>query len=91
MAEELKKTKGILDKAYAEKDTEALRFELHRTRGALAYVKLPQLTEAFEMRILLMGLRVKNSLFHQGTEDKENAPYPVRSAPSCLRAPLGGG
>ena len=49
MAEELKKTKDILAKAYAEKDTEALRFELHRARGACAYVKLPQLTEALKI------------------------------------------
>jgi len=46
MAEELKRTKSMLEKATIEKDTEALRFELHRVRGACAYVKLPQLTEA---------------------------------------------
>ena len=49
MTEELKKTKSSLDKAYTEKDTEALRFELHRIRGACAYVKLPQLAEALKL------------------------------------------
>jgi len=47
-SKELKATQNILAKAYADKDTKALRAELHRCRGGICYLKLPQLEHALE-------------------------------------------
>jgi len=47
-SKELKSTQDILTKAYEDKDTKALREELHRCRGGICYLKLPQLEEALK-------------------------------------------
>lgn len=44
--EDLKKTKEILVKWYKERDTKAMRAELHRSLGGVCYLKLPQLDHA---------------------------------------------
>lgn len=43
---DLKKTKSTLDEAYHAKDFETLRAELHRLRGAVCYLKMPELEHA---------------------------------------------
>lgn len=48
LADDLKNTKSILAKAYADKDIEMLRMELHRARGGVCYVKVPQLEQALK-------------------------------------------
>ncbi len=48
LAEDLKDTKATLAKAYANRDTKALRAELHRARGGVCYLKLPQLEQALK-------------------------------------------
>jgi len=40
---ELKMTQEILARAYAAKDSSTLRMELHRTRGGISYLTLPQI------------------------------------------------
>jgi len=47
-SKELKATQDILAKAYADKDTKALLDELHRCRGGICYLKLPQLEYALK-------------------------------------------
>lgn len=44
---DLKISKETLTRAYANHDIEALRKELHRVRGGLSYLTLPQLDKAF--------------------------------------------
>lgn len=46
MAEDLKLTKERLETCYKEKNMEAIGAELHRVRGALHFIKLPQLEKA---------------------------------------------
>jgi two-component system aerobic respiration control sensor histidine kinase ArcB len=41
---ELRATKQILTESYHHKDTKALREELHKIRGSLTYLSLPELT-----------------------------------------------
>jgi HPt (histidine-containing phosphotransfer) domain-containing protein len=48
MDDELKKNKGVIKKAYHEMDKEKLSSELHRIRGALSYLRLPELEQAFK-------------------------------------------
>lgn len=48
MADDLKNTKAVLAKAYANRNTKALRDELHRARGGVCYLKLPQLELALK-------------------------------------------
>ena len=43
LANDLKTTQSVLAKAYANRDTEALMAELHRLRGGVSYLKLPEL------------------------------------------------
>lgn len=46
LIEDLKKTKALLTKAFENQDIRALLAELHRTRGGVCYLKLPQLEYA---------------------------------------------
>ncbi len=46
LAVELKKSETKLAAAYAKQDSKVLREELHRVRGGLAYVTMPQLNKA---------------------------------------------
>lgn len=43
MDEDLNNVKRVLAEAYAKRDTKALREELHRCRGGVCYLKLPEL------------------------------------------------
>ncbi|AAO90323.2 PAS domain-containing hybrid sensor histidine kinase/response regulator [Coxiella burnetii] len=47
--EDLKSTRAKLEKAYQERNNEILRAELHRLRGGVSYLKLPQLDNALKM------------------------------------------
>lgn len=47
-AEGLRESADIIDKAYAEKDFMRLRSELHKVRGGVCYLKLPQLERALK-------------------------------------------
>lgn len=46
LAVDLENTKAILAEAYANNDLKALRAELHRARGGVCYLKVPQLEYA---------------------------------------------
>ena len=48
LAEDLKETKSTLEKAYAKQDIRTLDDELHRARGGVCYLKLPQLTQVLK-------------------------------------------
>lgn len=49
LADDLENMKSTLSKAYVNHDTKALRDELHRIRGGVCYLKLPQLDKALEI------------------------------------------
>lgn len=46
LAVDIKKTEATLATHYANQDIEGLRAELHRTRGAVCYLKVPELDQA---------------------------------------------
>ncbi|MDF1760457.1 MAG: response regulator [Coxiellaceae bacterium] len=48
MDNDLNKVKVVLAQAYKNHDREALRAELHRSRGGVSYLKLPELEHALE-------------------------------------------
>lgn len=48
MDEDLNNVKRVLSEAYAKRDTKALREELHRFRGGVCYLKLPELEYTLE-------------------------------------------
>jgi two-component system aerobic respiration control sensor histidine kinase ArcB len=45
---ELRATKQVLNEGYQKKDTKTLREELHKIRGSLTYLSLPELTETLK-------------------------------------------
>lgn len=45
---DLKKTKAVITEAYSKRDVDALRAELHRSRGGVCYLKLPELEETLK-------------------------------------------
>ncbi|MGC1183193.1 ATP-binding protein [Legionella sp.] len=45
LADDLKRSQDILEKAYVNQDNEGLRAELHRIRGGVSYLSLPQLSQ----------------------------------------------
>ncbi len=45
-SEDLNVTLKILSEAYQNKDTQALRHELHRVKGGVCYLKAPELMDA---------------------------------------------
>lgn len=47
-AEELEESSDVIEKAYKNKDISALRSELHKVRGGVCYLKLPELEEALK-------------------------------------------
>jgi len=48
LAADLEKTHAVLAKAYEQHNTTVLREELHRVRGSVCYLKLPQLDAALD-------------------------------------------
>jgi len=48
LVDEFKTTKKVLKKAYKKKDNQSLRDELHKCRGGLTYLNLPELENAMK-------------------------------------------
>ena len=49
MDDDLTNVKVVLSEAYAKSDTKALREELHRARGGVCYLKLPELEQTLKV------------------------------------------
>ncbi|MBA3535866.1 MAG: hypothetical protein H0T84_04555 [Tatlockia sp.] len=74
-AADLKISKEKLARAYAKHDDETLRKELHKTRGGVVYLILPQLDKALVQ-------------FHEALKEKPQSPELVASTYAQLQASM---
>ncbi len=70
--QDLKLSQATLAKAYASHDNEALRKELHRVRGGVVYVRLPNLDRALAQ-------------FHEAVKEKPQNPQQLATTYSQLQ------
>ncbi len=71
-SDDLKLSKETIAKAYASHDNETLRKELHRVRGGVAYLKLPQLDKALAQ-------------FHESVKESPQNPEQLNARYSHLQ------